>query len=113
MVELDWLVDKHTVVRPDLSIVCGDPLERFIERPPTLIVEILSSSTSHRDRNEKRVLYQAQGVRHYLIAAPSPATIEHFQLGPDGRYRAVRSDAPNLPLDLSDNCQIQVKLEDL
>ena len=42
VVELDWMVDAHTVVRPDVAVVCSASLERFIEQPPALIIDIVA-----------------------------------------------------------------------
>jgi Uma2 family endonuclease len=34
--ELDWIVDEHTVLRPDLLVVCGEPVQNHLTRPPVL-----------------------------------------------------------------------------
>lgn len=110
VVELDWVVDPHTVVRPDLSVLCGVELERFIEQPPSLIVEIVSASTSRRDREEKRMLYEQQGVRHYLIADPATNQIERHRLMPSGNYETLATSEPQPTFQLTANCQIQINL---
>src|SRR6056297_767580 len=86
VVELDWVVDPHTVVPPDLSVLCEVELQQYIERPPNLIVEIVAPSTLRRDREEKRTLYEQQGVQHYLIADPATNQIERHKLTPGGNY---------------------------
>ena len=60
--ECDWIVAEDTVLRPDLSIVCGVVTDRHIETTPSLIVEILSDSMRHKDRTAKRDRYAAEGV---------------------------------------------------
>ena len=113
VVELDWRVDPHRVVRPDLSILCGADLLQFIEQPPSLIVEIVSASTSGRDREEKRIHYEQQGVRHYLIADPATSHIERHCLTTSGCYETLATRDPQPTFQLSADCQIQVNLKDL
>lgn len=50
LMELDWQVSDDTVVRPDVLVTC-DPLpkERILS-PPVFIAEVLSPSTSQKDR---------------------------------------------------------------
>lgn len=78
--ELDWIVDNRNVVRPDLAVVCGERVEKFIENPPILIVEVLSESTTYRDRIVKKELYEINKVKYYLIADTENKAIEVFEL---------------------------------
>lgn len=73
--ETDWIISDDTVVRPDISVVCGEIPERHIESAPTLVCEILSSSTKDRDLNYKRELYFENGVTTYLVADPESKEI--------------------------------------
>ena len=50
--EEDRIVDSETVVRPDISVVCGR-LEEFIQKPPYLSVEIVSPSSAYKDERVK------------------------------------------------------------
>jgi Uma2 family endonuclease len=68
-VPLDVYLAPDTVVQPDLLVVC-DPAkisERGIEGVPDLVVEILSPGTASRDLTTKRWLYEAAGVKEYLV----------------------------------------------
>ena len=86
---VDVVLSEDTVVQPDVVVVC-DPGKtadrRRIQGPPDLVVEVLSPSTSIKDRREKRRLYEAHGVPEYLIVDPDEHYAEYFQLGQDGRY---------------------------
>ena len=73
---LDWVVSDHTVVRPDLMVVCGDQPETHLQRPPDLVVEVLSEATRGRDLVVKRALYLELGVAEYWIVDPDRRTIE-------------------------------------
>ena len=80
VVELDWIVADDTIVRPDLSIVCESDLERFIDKPPLLIVEVLSESTKNKDRTSKFDLFEQQGVKYYILADPIEKQYTGFEL---------------------------------
>jgi Uma2 family endonuclease len=75
---------------PDLSVVCGEATFENIEGTdvltnPTLIVEVLSPATDRRDRNEKRLAYQAlPSVMEYLmLAQDSPHLTQFLRQGVD------------------------------
>lgn len=72
---------------PDLSIVCGPPI--FDEQDPygvvnpTVIIEILSSSTEGYDRGSKFQLYRGlPSLQEYILIAQNQPRIERF-LYPD------------------------------
>ncbi|MGV3482793.1 MAG: Uma2 family endonuclease [Planctomycetaceae bacterium] len=109
VVELDWIVNDETVVRPDISVVCNADLDRFIETPPSLVVEVLSDSTEHKDRTAKFELYQSQGVRYYLMIDSRDGTSELHSLNESGRYRSMPV-AGHIPLQLHTHCEIQLTL---
>lgn len=72
---LDWIVSRDTVIRPDLMVVCGDQPERHLERPPALMVEVLSQSTRDSDLTAKRDIAREQGVLHYWIISADDRSI--------------------------------------
>jgi len=86
--ELDWIINNRNVVRPDLAVVCGERVEKFIENPPILIVEVLSEATTYRDRIVKKELYEINKVKYYLIADPENKAIEVFELA-GNKYKLV------------------------
>ena len=87
MAPTDVVFDDHNVVQPDLLVVCDREkiTELNIRGAPGLVVEILSPSTSLKDRREKRVLYERFGVREYILVDPLNEVIERYALL-DGRY---------------------------
>lgn len=104
--ETDWIVSDDTVVRPDVMVVCEKLNEDFVTTPPSLILEILSPSTILKDRNTKFNLYQAYGVRYYLIADIGKRMIEIFQLQ-DNLYQEKRElTAFNLIKDCTVSCPV-------
>ena len=89
---LDVTFNDITVVQPDIFYVSGKQKtitkETRIDGPPTLVVEILSPSTSRKDRLQKRRIYQNVGVQHYWLVSPEDKTLECFALR-DGDYAVV------------------------
>ncbi len=85
----DWIINETNIVRPDISIVCGniDP-NSHIQTTPSLIVEISSKSTQLKDRNTKFNLYEFCGVKYYLMAEPDNNSIEIFELI-DNKYKQI------------------------
>lgn len=78
----DVVFDEYNVVQPDLLVVCDSSkiTEANIQGAPDLVVEILSPSTSRKDRREKRSLYERFGVKEYLVIDPVNETVERFRL---------------------------------
>src|SRR5215510_9847500 len=79
---VDVVLTYHDVVVPDLVVVttAAQVTERAVEGSPTIVVEIVSPSTSQRDRNVKAGRYAALGVPHYWIVDPIDTTIECYTL---------------------------------
>lgn len=82
---LDYRIAKDTILIPDILIIWGEVKKKFLDFPPSLIVEILSPATALRDRHTKYELYQRQDVKYYLIVNVDKKTIEVFILQ-NGKY---------------------------
>jgi Uma2 family endonuclease len=78
----DVVFDDYNVVQPDLLVVCDRSkiTDANIKGTPDLVVEILSPSTSRKDRREKKALYERFGVREYLVIDPANETVERLRL---------------------------------
>lgn len=78
---MDWKEIESTVLQPDLFIGCFPFLDkRFIDRSPTLVVEVLSPPTRSRDLTIKRSIYLDQQVMCYLIIDPGKEEYTVLQL---------------------------------
>lgn len=97
----DVILADTTVVVPDLLFVRAGRAsiiqERGIEGPPDLVVEILSPSTSKRDREAKAKLYARYGVGHYWIVDPEERSIELHELEGES-YRLVTKESGDATL---------------
>jgi Uma2 family endonuclease len=79
-------------VQPDASFLTT---ERFRQRPPlranqflaavpNLVVEILSPATAHRDRGEKKAIYERNGVDEYWLVDPDARAVTVYSLAASG-----------------------------
>jgi Uma2 family endonuclease len=76
---------------PDFSVVCGEiqlsSLNRNAICNPILIVEVLSESTSTRDRGEKFELYkQLESLLEYVLAEQNAAQVYVFTKSATGEW---------------------------
>jgi Uma2 family endonuclease len=78
----DLILTGHDVFVPDLVVTTdpGSPSGRGIEKPPLLVVEILSPSTARVDRGLKAQRYAELGVAHYWLVDPERRTLECHRL---------------------------------
>lgn len=82
--EVDVRFTIHDVLRPDLAGWRRERLPQPNVRPidvvPDWICEVLSPSTSVRDRVDKKRLYAQHGVKHYWLVDPEARIVEALEL---------------------------------
>lgn len=106
--ETDWIIDEHTVIRPDVMIVCDQSSTDFVRTPPVLALEIFSPDSRLKDRTVKFELYQAHGVKYYLLADPDRNTMEIFVLK-NNRYEETN----RFVFQLTETCAIELDFSGL
>lgn len=81
--------DIHTVVQPDLCVICNPEILDLqgCNGAPDWIIEILSKGNSRRDMQIKYELYQESGVTEYWIVYPEQQAIHQFVLDEHERYQ--------------------------
>lgn len=80
---LDVVLSERRVVQPDLVFIRRENLgivRDCIRGVPDLTLEVVSESSWHRDRIEKKALYEQYGVKEYWMVDPDSQTIEVFAL---------------------------------
>jgi len=112
LVEIDWIVANDTILRPDLTIVCGAAPKRHVEETPALVVEILSPGTRERDLTFKKRLYQSESVAWYLIVDPDEESLSALKLDSEEVYNDV-AHAETLEIDLCETCHLTVSVNQL
>lgn len=89
-------------------ILCNAPESDYVQVPPALVVEIFSPATRLKDRNLKIRLFEANGVRYYLMIDPEKPALEMYQLHNIG-YTDYNGDA----FQLTDRCSVKLDLNQL
>jgi Uma2 family endonuclease len=108
--EIDWRIDRTTVVRPDVLVLCNGLPSKYLTDTPAFIADILSPSTSHKDRTAKRELYQQQGVKWYFLVSPEQKTIQALELV-DGVYVERSTGSGEIAFTVGHGCDVHLKLE--
>jgi len=106
--------DIHTVVQPDLCVICNPELldTQGCNGAPDWIIEILSKGNSKREMQIKYQLYQEAGVQEYWLIYPEQQAIHQFVLDDNGHYqlrnmyaeddKAMPTLFPDLAIDLTE-----------
>lgn len=79
LIDEDWKLDSHTVLKPDVSVVCNDDNPSYITKTPEIIFEVLSPSTAKRDEGLKFNLYEQEGVKYYCLVYPDDLVAKVYQ----------------------------------
>ena len=106
--DISW--DDETLVQPDLFVARPEELSRTWTsvRNLRLAVEVISPSSSRRDRLDKRRLYQEHRVETYWIIEPGAGLVEQWR--PDDTQPEIISDtltwrvdrdAPDVSIDVA------------
>lgn len=89
--------DQQPAREPDLMVVLIDNRERiqqqWLEGPADIVVEIVSSESTVRDRGDKFAEYQAAGVPEYWLIDPIHRDANFWILNANGDYEPHPLDA--------------------
>lgn len=108
ILESDLIIEKQNFV-PDLMVVCDENLDEMIhyDKPPLIVVEIISPSSGSRDYFVKRRAYKELGVQEYWIVSPEEKCIMIICFATDEECRYCEGQAksfvmPEIVIDLKD-----------
>ena len=80
LLEMDLILDENNFI-PDLMIICDDAkideLKNY-NKPPKIVIEIVSPASTSRDCFTKRLKYEKLGVDEYWIVHPEEKCIDLF-----------------------------------
>jgi len=107
--EAEWRLGNDTVFRPDGVVICYPP-GHYLDRPPALILEVLSPATARLDREYKRERYAREGVPHYLIADPAQKTADIFRLAGEHYEKRAETGDKTVTFDLGP-CRASIDFE--
>ena len=78
---------------PDLMFIASEHAGRvhrtYVAGPADAVWEIVSPESVGRDRGDKFVEYEAEGIPEYWLIDPERQQLELYHLGEDGRYRTI------------------------
>jgi Uma2 family endonuclease len=112
MAPMDVVLSDHTILQPDVLMIRAANRKRLRDRvygPVDLAIEVLSPSTSRRDRIEKLALYAQHSVAEFWIVDPDARVLEFLTLREgayqvtiprDGRYQSPL--IPGIEIDVAD-----------
>jgi Uma2 family endonuclease len=81
--------DIHSVVQPDICVICQPELlldKQGCNGAPDWIIEILSKGNSTKEIHLKYELYEESGVTEYWLVFPEHQTIHQFVLNAQQKY---------------------------
>ncbi len=110
-IELDWIVNNETVVRPDVSVMCEE-VEEYIKTPPEAVFEVVSKSTAVKDEKIKFELYRYEKVKYYVIVYPELKKVRAFELSNNRYEKIFDNDKGFLKLTLC-QCDVEISVEKL
>ena len=99
---------------PDVVVVCQTPeledehLDTLLN--PTVIVEVLSPSTTARDRNQKFSEYRAlPSVRDYLVVSQDRMLVEHYSRQPNNDWTLHEVVSPDEAIPITSiGCELSL-----
>ena len=110
-VRLNDAAGDHTIVEPDILVVCDQSKldDRGCKGTPDMVIEILSPSTARKDKVLKFNKYLQAGVREYWIVDPDEKALSAHVLE-NGKYvTSVYTDEDNVPVHVLDGCRIYMR----
>jgi Uma2 family endonuclease len=110
---VDVKIEEDTILQPDASIICDPIHKKYVDFPPTLVVEILSEATALKDRITKFSIYEKFGIKYYVIVDPDKELVEIYLLE-NSKY-IVQSFSQETPFtfSISDDCAFDILFKNI
>jgi Uma2 family endonuclease len=110
---IDYVIADDLIFIPDALIVCKPIIKKYLDFKPELVVEVISVSSSLRDRVTKYGVYEQQGIKYYLIIDAEKKTIEIFE-NKNGNYISANEGTNNFTFLLGDTgCEATINFEEI
>lgn len=111
----DVILSDYDVVQPDVLVVCSPEKvkEKGIFGAPDLVIEIVSPSSSRRDRWDKKALYEKYGVKEYLQFDPDAKYAEQYVLDKNGKYSSGDAFADKDSISLQSLDGLELRLQEI
>ena len=105
-IDTDYIVNEHTVLRPDIAVVCDEKGEK-ITKTPKLVIEVVSPSSKKMDEEVKPKIYSSEGVHYYFMAYPESGEIKGFSLIGEN-YKPLQTESGKYKVKISEGCVIEI-----
>jgi Uma2 family endonuclease len=102
---IDYKISEDTILQPDVLIVCGEIEKKYLDFPPSLVVEILSPATALKDRHTKFEIYQQKKIKYYLIIDLDKEAIETYEFKKEAYELTSQKNVHQFTL--TDDCSIK------
>lgn len=86
---IDWKIDEDTVLQPDNLVIHREAQGKYLREAPIIIFEILSPSSSYKDKVIKFEIYESQRVKYYIIVDVVAKIAEVFELVDDQYQKKI------------------------
>ncbi len=109
---VDVILSETDVVQPDVLIVCDRTKisNKGIHGTPDVLFEVLSPTTTRKDRYTKKRQYEFFGVKEYFVIDIPAQLIERFVLQENGKFDEGTdySTGDNVIIQTLDNMELPV-----
>jgi len=106
--------DEANEVQPDVLVAREEDLtEKDLPVGPLLAVEVLSPSSTLKDFNLKKAVYERMGVPSYWIIDPRDPSLTVFELAESGNYEQVAQVEGEKAFEASQPFPVRVVPEEL
>ena len=110
---LDYRIEDDTILQPDMLVVCHPIKKKYLDFPPQLVVEILSPSTTDKDRFVKFPIYESQQIRYYLIVEPETREIEVYEYKNNSYQLMQKGNNFTYTFSLDSDCSITIDFSEI
>jgi len=103
--------NDNTVVQPDILVVCDrSKLDgKRCNGAPDMVIEVLSPSSSKKDRYLKFLKYQNAGVREYWVVDPEFKIVQVGTLEKGSYSMAIYEENDTVSVNVLEGCDINLK----
>ncbi len=110
---VDYKVAEDTVIQPDVLVICGTPKLKYLDFPPSMVVEVLSPSTALKDRHTKYCIYETNGVKYFLIISPDTEEVEVFELVNNEYQLKEKGHSFSFDFSFEEGCNAFINFEEI
>ncbi|NPA11421.1 MAG: Uma2 family endonuclease [Epsilonproteobacteria bacterium] len=107
---VNWVIDYHNIVRPDISFCCETESE-YILKTPEIVVEVISKTTAKRDEKIKFEIYEKEKVPYYILAYPDFLKARVFKH--NGKHFEKMGNFTNETIELDTKCKTKIDFNEV